>query len=58
MNTLLGCVLAMAAFATYAPNTDISDKRPTGDIQAHILDPQGNWLRLQSIPNHVTRRHY
>ncbi|MEO2268891.1 hypothetical protein V1358_16405 [Pseudoalteromonas sp. YIC-656] len=51
MKKILGCALMLVAATAQANNTDISDKRPTGDIQAQILDPQGNWLRLQSIPN-------
>lgn len=48
--TLLLLSLSLS-FYTSAQNTDISDKRPTADIQVQVLDEQGNWQRLKEIPN-------
>lgn len=52
MKIILLLVLLISANLAVAQTTSISDNRPVADIQVQFLDSQGNWHRLQKIPNH------
>ncbi len=51
MKTLLVFLLLITPQLAISQTTSISDQRPLADIQVQFLDQQGNWHRLQKIPN-------
>lgn len=52
MKIILLFILLISANLVFAQTTSISEQRPLANIQVQFLDKQGNWQRLQKIPNH------